>query len=1091
MPVLFRHALFLSIETGRAFWLCLFLGLTSWFGFAQENHTGHMAPSESLELPLNLTKAGYWVVDLDQRGIDLTLTIRHGAKPQEISVDSPQDEWGSERLLLLLEAPQTVQAILKTRETQGPTGEFLLQAIWLDPTHGAEHPSIAAERATTQAGMAYFENHPKAWQQAVAAFREEVSYRVTEKQSALEARALYCAGVLYRLLEKRDEAQIFVDRAIHRQRQLDQKMAVGFSANELGLLALSSGNFASARAWFEDAVEVRRKLGQPGLQGASQNNVCLTFLNEGRFEEAVPCLEEALTLSEQGKRLATQLSVHTNLGLLFDRQAKASLARKHYEAALKLQPASPGWGKARLHNNMGAFHVRLSNFGEGLRHYFQALRLFRELGEKGWEARVLNNLGNAYLQLDLPDRALPFLTGALPLRRSQGNQRGELATLINLGHAHESKRDLSRGLDFFKQAIRLAVDSNLGDDRGRANLGAARVLEQLGRHSEALKHVEAALAQAGVAKFPADLAQAYLVKGKIHQGMGAWEQALGDLGKAKALFGQQESKDGLIYAYDLIARIHRDRGQLDEAILAAEKAVALIEQVRGGIHLESLRRSFFARHHRVFTFMVGLKMAQAGHDEARIWEALVWSERGKAREFLELQHQALSSFGDSTLKPKSMDTTDLRMTVHAKARLLEKLRRSQSSAEAINRVRLELEQALHQLDRHELVYGDLLEVKPFEMGSLAKLKAIQNQLGEGTHLLAYHLGEKQSVGWHLTRKGLKAFELPGRKTLEDLVTQVYSETSRFQATRQRAAVLDTLGTLLFKPLSALEEVKRVILVPDGALHLVPFGVLPRMTLGKGVLQEFEITRLPSVTTFAQLQERQAGKRVVKKIGIFADPVYQARDARLPPAPLGQSPKLLMGQKQVFNRIPGTQKEAAAIEKIAAPSMETQMVTGLSANVDRVFAEDMATYSHLHFATHTQLDFTYPELSAMVLALVDEKRAEQVGHLYLHQLKQLSFNAELVVLSGCETAVGKIIRGEGLPGLARGFMQAGSKNVVASLWPVPDHATAAFMEQFYTALLVDQRHPAAALRTAQISLKKQRRYGHPFYWGGWVLFGLGE
>ena len=153
------------------------------------------------------------------------------------------------------------------------------------------------------------------------------------------------------------------------------------------------------------------------------------------------------------------------------------------------------------------------------------------------------------------------------------------------------------------------------------------------------------------------------------------------------------------------------------------------------------------------------------------------------------------------------------------------------------------------------------------------------------------------------------------------------------------------------------------------------------------------------------------------------------------------------------------------------------------------SEDLIKYRIIHFATHSFLDSTYPELSAIALSMLDRQGRSQEGYLRSHEVFNLKLGAELVVLSGCRTALGKEVKGEGLYGMTRGFMYAGSKRVLVSLWDVQDQATARLMTDFYRALLGPKRsNTAAALRAAQIATWRDGRFQAPYYWAGFVLQG---
>lgn len=161
----------------------------------------------------------------------------------------------------------------------------------------------------------------------------------------------------------------------------------------------------------------------------------------------------------------------------------------------------------------------------------------------------------------------------------------------------------------------------------------------------------------------------------------------------------------------------------------------------------------------------------------------------------------------------------------------------------------------------------------------------------------------------------------------------------------------------------------------------------------------------------------------------------------------------------------------------------------AATRDLVIRGDLQPYRMIHIASHAFLNNSHPDLSGIVLGLVDERGQPTNGFLRLHDIYNLTLPADLVVLSACQTALGADVRGEGLIGLTRGFMYAGAARVLASLWKVDDAATATLMSRFYEAMFRgSQQNPAAALRTAQISLWREARWSSPYYWAAFNLQG---
>jgi CHAT domain-containing protein len=187
------------------------------------------------------------------------------------------------------------------------------------------------------------------------------------------------------------------------------------------------------------------------------------------------------------------------------------------------------------------------------------------------------------------------------------------------------------------------------------------------------------------------------------------------------------------------------------------------------------------------------------------------------------------------------------------------------------------------------------------------------------------------------------------------------------------------------------------------------------------------------------------------------------------------------------RLPGTRREAEAIAKLV-PLAQQKEALDFAASRATAMSVELGQYRYVHFATHGFLDSQHPELSGIMLAMFDEQGQPQDGFLRAHEVFNLKLNADVVVLSACQTGLGKEVRGEGLVGLTRGFMYAGAPRVVVSLWSVNDEATAELMTRFYRGMLVDKLRPAQALRAAQVSLRNDKRYSAPFYWAAFTLQG---
>jgi CHAT domain-containing protein len=245
-----------------------------------------------------------------------------------------------------------------------------------------------------------------------------------------------------------------------------------------------------------------------------------------------------------------------------------------------------------------------------------------------------------------------------------------------------------------------------------------------------------------------------------------------------------------------------------------------------------------------------------------------------------------------------------------------------------------------------------------------------------------------------------------------------------------------------------------------------------------------------------LRRELAGRQPASKaVAVLADPVFSADDARVKPGGKAQAgeakpsdlTRAVNDVRGELGRLLMTRDEAEAILSLT-PRNGGFAALDFRSNRATATGDELSNYRIVHFATHGLLNSEHPELSGLALSLVDEQGRPQDGFLRLHDIFNLRLPAELVVLSACQTGLGKEVKGEGLVGLTRGFMYAGAARVVASLWRVDDAATAELMKRFYRRMLQDGMRPAAAMRAAQIEMWKKPQWQSPFYWGGFVLQG---
>jgi CHAT domain-containing protein len=387
--------------------------------------------------------------------------------------------------------------------------------------------------------------------------------------------------------------------------------------------------------------------------------------------------------------------------------------------------------------------------------------------------------------------------------------------------------------------------------------------------------------------------------------------------------------------------------------------------------------------------------------------------------------------------------------------------------------------------------------------------------------------------WLLSSDSSSIHVLPGRAQIENEARHAYEEltspgsasvyASKGRDAAKPAPALEALSRTILGPIENQLGQKRLLIVADGALNYIPFAALPVAEDSGGVISPLtmrhEIITLPSASVLMTLRQEHAGRQPpARAVAVLADPVFDSQDPRLkhsanpvqpgshqlaPPASEGSFAALRsieltrtrwakdmgLGTKQAihFPRLAYSRREAQAIVA-AAPSGQSMEALDFDASRALAMSPELAQYKILHFATHGLLDTTHPEFSGLLFSLVDERGAPQIGLLSLEDIYNLDLPVDMVVLSACQTALGKQVKGEGLMGLTQGFMYAGASRVVASLWKVNDVATASLMGRFYRAMEQDHLPAAAALRKAQLEMQSDKRWAAPYYWAGFELQG---
>jgi CHAT domain-containing protein len=632
--------------------------------------------------------------------------------------------------------------------------------------------------------------------------------------------------------------------------------------------------------------------------------------------------------------------------------------------------------------------------------------------------------------------------------------------------------------------------------------------------------------------------------GEVYRSLGETQKALDKFNEALAISRTIGDRNGEATMLLAVARVEQTRGALTQAHQTIEQAIGVVESLRADLR-EDHRASYLASRQEYYGFYIDILAERhrqnqtAGFDAA----AVAVSERARARSLLELLTESradISQGVDGSLLERERSLQQLLQAKAAAQFALLNRKHTPVEAEAavkeIDSITSEYEELRAQIRAHNPRYAALTQPQPL---SLAEIQ--QQVLDPDTLLLEYSLGDNASHLFVVSQTSITWRQLPKRAEIEDAARRVRELLTAPQPrpgdteAKYRARVKEAregywtsaaeLSRTLLGPVASQLGRKRLAIVADGALQYIPFAALPAPSTGNAggrnsraepqpLFVEHEIVSLPSASTLATLRRETAGRKPAEKsLAVLADPVFTDDDARVSrdegnagakgetrSADLGETDIVslqmtrsgretgVIGAEGGFGRLLSTRREAAAILALV-PERERMQALDFEASRTTALRPELGEYRIVHFATHGMLNNVHPELSGIVLSLVGKEGQPQDGFLRLQDIYNLKLPTELVVLSACQTGLGKEIKGEGLIGLTRGFMYAGAPRVVASLWKVDDRATSELMKRFYQGVLGPEAlSPAGALRQAQLAVWKEKQWREPYYWAAFVLQG---
>jgi len=892
---------------------------------------------------------------------------------------------------------------------------------------------------------------------------------------------------------------------------------------EQGRVEMGRQRYDQALARFERALRIRTAAGEkPGLAFASLYNLMgEVHYQKVELDEALALHDRALSLqlASRDTRSPDVANTHFCLGQTLWLKGDQESALASFDKALALYKINYGEDSTRvaaMYANIGTVYWGKGDYDQAISFYEKALALReRSPGEQDL-GLLYHNLAISTLAKGENDRCLALEAKALPiLLRTVGAQNDSVAeAYLTTGEAYIGKGELDHALDLFKKALAVQA-AVLGDNHPNLAMthhSLGGVYMKKGDFPRSLRHFERALAleqkafgpiHAEVAKDYASIAEAERTRGDLERALRLYQRSLhadvpgftDEDPRVNPPVERVLSEENLLEALDGKAQtfvLRAERGKsgrrdLDSALSTYEEAGLCLDRMRFGYRVEESKLFRAGKSQEVYdrAIRTALRLHEENGDERPRELAFRFSEKGKSGVLLEAMTGAaarrFAGLPDALLDQERRLRIDL---AFYERRLSEERLEAGAAAtapppsqEKVFALRQEYDTLRKRLEADFPRYHNL---KYPAAVTLAELQ--QEVLDDATALVEYFVGREEVVVFAITRGNFQVATVPATGLQAEVERLRRGILERDEATYADAA--HRLYEWLVSPVADAVAGKRLIVVPDGPLSTLPFEVLLVRPVSAAPTAELPFLLSEHAVSYAYsatlLRQTLRAKRTPPSADFVAfAPVF---GRQIPPeAKRGDLPASRAEVELVASRF---RAHYPLWRRLIGPGPAVYLEA--QASEARAKSPELGRYRYVHFATHGLLDPREPRLSALLLA--PDRAGPEDGFLRLGEIYNLDLRAEIVVLSACETGLGRLAGGEGVIGLTRAFLYAGASKVLVSLWPVSDASTADLMVGFYDELLAGTP-PAEALRRAKLRLLRHHlEYAKPYYWSAFVLIG---
>jgi len=854
-----------------------------------------------------------------------------------------------------------------------------------------------------------------------------------QKEKKLAADSLYAIGIQIRgNKQDRDNAIEYHQKALDLYKEIGDERGESEVLGGLGLI-YTSIDYDTSLEYYKEALIKREKVDDRILTGNTLNSIGSLYY--GIFED----YSKALNYFDRAEVVRTELGDSLNLGRTIHLKASTlenlgqnELSLEYYKKSFRLNQRSGDQGRvAEAQKNSGTILNNMGKYPEALEYLGKAEKAYRVLEDSTGLSDSFNQIGYVYLNLGDLNAALEKFNDAISIAKKQNDQWGLAGIYNNLGIMLQNAGRYEKALEYASDA--LSIYEELKDQSSIIvslnNIGT--IYYDLKDYQKAEDYYHRGLIICRELKVKDQEANYLLNLANAQSFMGRMDEAVLNYQEGFEIARTLNSPD-LTWKYITgLAEYYETTGEYEKVIELNDTALRIIEGLRSTLPGNEFKATYMAKERYVYEDIIDLLETLYEKDGTKGYDKLAfrYAEQSKSRVLLDLLSAAkFTSYTDP-------------------------------------------------------FEDNLRNPEPVSIDEAKALCPDKN-----TVVLEYSVGDSSSCLWVITRSDYKIFRLPRRKILQEQI-----ETIRFSLLDPQQGISDffmNAGSLLYEELikpaeSFIAKKSKLIIIPDGVLNYLPFEVL--LSENKQLTKEISYSDLPFLvkkypvsygqsasvlkTLISKPAEEASTRAVGKRLLTMGDPLYDDTS---------------FNDRVKYPRLEYSGKEIENIASFFSAGSSEIYLRNMATEENFKRNTDLNGFNYLHFATHGLIDEDKPEMSSIVLTTT--KNSGEDGLLQATEIFNLKLNADLVVLSACQTGLGKLVRGEGMVGLTRAFMYAGTPTVMVSLWSVSDMSTAALMGEFYKNLIKNKLFKTDALRKAQLTLMTDEKYAHPFYWAPFILIG---